>query len=141
MPISSPVSLPRPSEDVDSKEGRHRGPLPGARLLPREVLRTINTCEKSPCLYCLLSSCSGLLNSWTPKQGVIGDPYLVPGYSPGVSRGPRTHMKGPLASTLCRYVVSRPRCALRNTLISRVYGVIGDPYLESGCFPGCSGAS
>ena len=65
MPISSPVSLPRPSEDVDSKEGRHRGPLPGGRVLPREVLRTINTCEKTPCRYLLSRPRFG--TAWSPE--------------------------------------------------------------------------
>src|ERR1700736_3896505 len=77
MPLSSPVSLPRPSENVDSKEGRHRGPLPGGRVLPREVLRTISTSEKTPCLYRRRSPCPGLLKSWTPKKSVIGDLFSV----------------------------------------------------------------
>jgi hypothetical protein len=77
-----PLSCP---ERVDSKEVRHRGPLPGGWLRPREVLRTKITCEKSPCRYCLLSPCSGLLKSWTPIQSVIVDLYLEAGYSPGRS--------------------------------------------------------
>src|ERR1700736_5071485 len=66
MPISSQVSLPGPSEDVDSKEGRHRGPLPGCRVLPREVVRTINTCEKTPCRYLLSRPRFG--TAWPPEH-------------------------------------------------------------------------
>ena len=82
MPLSSHVSLLRPPEHVDSKAGRHRGPLPGARVLPWEVLRTINTCEKTPCRYSRLPPFPGLLKTWTPKMGVIGDLYLVAGLLP-----------------------------------------------------------
>src|ERR1700736_1589747 len=93
MPLSSPVSLPRPSEEVDSKEERHRGPLPGARVLPRDVLRTITTSEKTPCLYRRRSPCPGLLKSWTPKKSVIGGLRTI-----------NTCEKTP-----CRYLLSRPR--------------------------------
>jgi hypothetical protein len=85
MPLSSTVSLLRPPEHVDSKAGRHRGPLPGGRVVSRKVMRTNNRYEKSLCRYRPLSPCSGLLNSWTSKKGVIGDPYLVAGYSLGGS--------------------------------------------------------
>jgi hypothetical protein len=83
MPVLSPISLFRPSEVVDSNTERHRGPLPGGRVLSRKVMRTMNTCEKTACRYRLLSPSSGLLNMWTPKQAVIGDPYLVLVTPPG----------------------------------------------------------
>ncbi len=51
MPLLSPIFLLRPPELVDSKAGRHRGPLPGARVLPRGVSRATNTYEKAPSLY------------------------------------------------------------------------------------------
>ena len=48
---------------------RHRGPLPGGLVHRWEVLRAMDTCEKTPCRYSLALPCPCFLNTWTPDNG------------------------------------------------------------------------
>lgn len=47
------------------EDQRHRGPLPGGLVHPREVVRAMDTCEKTPCRYPLALRCPCFLNTWT----------------------------------------------------------------------------
>jgi hypothetical protein len=91
MSLSSPVFLLQPPERVDSKKGRHRGPLHGDRVLSQEVVETKNTREEAPiCYRPLFPSCSGLLNACILKKGFIGDTLTWPLSSP--PKGIKAHV-------------------------------------------------
>jgi hypothetical protein len=111
MTVCRLESLLRPPEHPGLHSiRRYRGPSPGVRVLPwvfrslpRKVLRTINTCEKTPCRYLL--SRPSLGTAWPPEYPGLRSMCRHRGPLPGVRvlplevRSPLTFRGEPPART------------------------------------------
>ena len=111
MSLSPHASLYQHREHVDSEVGRHWlghwGHLPGSWVHPSEILRTMDTCEKTLCRYPTARRCSGSLNTWTLTDGPLPGGWVNP---QEVLRAMNTCENSP-----CRYRLARLCSGSSNT--------------------------